>query len=128
MTAIERVGGCLLVGCLLALAVVGCGTSPRAAISPSVGASPTASATATLGSWSYGAFGDSPTFGSGDVGGASFVGILGHLIERHRPVSVAIHNLAFDGGTSATLLDALQHDPAFQRALRKLTWSRSRSA
>jgi lysophospholipase L1-like esterase len=127
MTADRPFGACSLAGCLLAVALVGCGAgagastagnsgpSPSAAGSP--GPSSSAAATATLGSWSYVAFGDSLAFGEGDAHGVSFVRDLAHLIEQQRPVKVSIQNLAFDGGTSATLLDALQHDPKFQQAL-----------
>jgi lysophospholipase L1-like esterase len=62
------------------------------------------------------AFGDSLSYGEGDVHGVSFVRVLAKLIEQHRPVKVTVQNLAFDGGTSATLLDALQQ-PRFQQAL-----------
>ncbi len=54
--------------------------------------------------WSDVAFGDSVSFGEGDVNGASFVPLLAKLIERDAHVQVSVQNLAFDGGTSQTLL------------------------
>jgi lysophospholipase L1-like esterase len=103
---------------ILVLALVAaCSESARSQTPSSQGGADRGPSESPTTSWSYVAFGDSVTFGSGDVSGASFVGILARLIEEHGRVSVAVHNLAFDGGTSQDLLDALQHNPDFQQAL-----------
>jgi lysophospholipase L1-like esterase len=67
--------------------------------------------------WKYVAFGDSVSSGEGDVQGASFVVLLGKLIERETSVRVSTTNLASVVGTTQTLLDALEHDATFQDAL-----------
>lgn len=120
MPPIARGYGPLALTLAFASGLVACSGQPAASTPPlgSGHADPTpalsAQAVSTL---NYVALGDSVTFGAGDVRGASFVGILADLIERERAVAVVVDNLAFDGGTSQDLLDALQDDAAFSQAL-----------